>query len=152
MFGKIRQIRLSARFARLRALFGSFQSNSRGNVAVITALAALPMMAAIGCVIDYSNASMIRTKLQAAADAAALATVSINSPVVTTAKSYDRQRHRSGGSTYAPNFFSADLPTAYTSVTSSGQRDQEWNGSHRDPVLFTISSPPSSCRSSAIRA
>ena len=61
MFGKIRQNRLSARFARLRALFAKFQSNSRGNVAVITALAALPMMAAIGCVIDYSNASMIRT-------------------------------------------------------------------------------------------
>ena len=86
MFRKIRQIRLSAQFARLRALFANFQSNSRGNVAVITALAALPMIAAIGCVIDYSNASMIRTKLQAAADAASLATVSINSPVIATAK------------------------------------------------------------------
>ena len=117
MFGKIREIRLGARFARLQALFAKFQSNSRGNVAIITALAALPMMAAIGCVIDYSNASMIRTKLQAAADAAALATVSINSPVIATAKGMSGGGAVSGGSTYASNFFSANLPAGYTSVS-----------------------------------
>ncbi len=117
MFRKVRNTRLSAGFARLRVLFGNFQSNSRGNVAVITALAALPMMAAIGCVIDYSNASMIRTKLQAAADAAALATVSINSPVIATAKGMSSGGTVSGGSTYASNFFSANLPAGYTSVS-----------------------------------
>ena len=117
MFRKVRNTRLSARFARLRVLFGNFQSNSRGNVAIITALAALPMMAAIGCAIDYSNASMIRTKLQAAADAAALATVSVNSPVIATAKSMTGNGTVSGGSTYAANFFSANLPTGYTSVS-----------------------------------
>ncbi len=117
MFKKVRNTRLSARFARLRALFGNFQSNSRGNVAIITALAALPMMAAIGCAVDYSNASMIRTKLQAAADAAALATVSVNSPVIATAKTMTGNGTVSGGSTYAANFFSANLPTGYTSVS-----------------------------------
>jgi Flp pilus assembly protein TadG len=117
MFRKVQNSRLSARLARLRVLFANFQSNSRGNVAVITALALVPMMAAIGCVIDYSNASMIRTKLQAAADAAALATVSINSPVVATAKSMTGNGTVSGGSTYASNFFTANLPTGYTSVT-----------------------------------
>ena len=75
------------------------------------------MMAAIGCAIDYSNASMIRTKLQAAADAAVLATVSINSPVVATSKGMTGNGTVSGGSTYAANFFSANLPTGYTSVT-----------------------------------
>ncbi len=68
-----------ARLARLRTLITNFRSNTRGNVAVITAVSALPMIAALGCVIDYSSATMIRTKLQAAADAAALATVSVNS-------------------------------------------------------------------------
>ena len=117
MFRKVRNTRLSGRIARLRALFGNFRSDSRGNVAIITALAALPMMAAIGCAVDYSNASMIRTKLQAAADAAALATVSINSPVIATAKSMTGSGTVSGGSTYAANFFSANLPTGYTSVS-----------------------------------
>jgi len=113
----VRKIRSSARFARILELFTNLKSNKRGNVAVITALAALPMISAIGCVIDYSNASMIRTKLQAAADAATLATVSFNSPVLATAQNMTGNGTVSGGSTYASNFFTANLPTAYSGVT-----------------------------------
>ena len=114
MFRKVRNTRLIGRIARLRVLFGNFQLDSRGNVAAITALAMLPMIAAIGCAIDYSNASMIRTKLQAAADAAVLATVSVNSPVVATSKGMTANGTVSGGSTYATNFFTANLPAGYT--------------------------------------
>jgi Flp pilus assembly protein TadG len=117
MVRKVRGTRFTAQFARLRALIANFQSNSRGNVAVISGLAALPMMAAVGCAIDYSNASMIRTKLQAAADAATLATVSFNSPVVTTAKNMTGNGTVSGGSAYATSFFTADLPANYSTVT-----------------------------------
>ncbi len=79
------------------------------------------MIAAVGCVIDYTTASMIKTKLQAAADAASLATVSISSSVVTTAKNMTGNGNVSGGSTYATNFFNANLSTSpentgYTSV------------------------------------
>jgi Flp pilus assembly protein TadG len=70
---------------RLRALISSFLADARGNVAVITALSALPIISAIGCVVDYSMATTIKTKLQAAADAATLAAVSANSPLVATA-------------------------------------------------------------------
>jgi hypothetical protein len=35
-------LRLAARFARMRALFASFRSNTRANVAVISAVSALP--------------------------------------------------------------------------------------------------------------
>jgi Flp pilus assembly protein TadG len=106
----------AARFARLRALISRFRSDRRANVAVISALAALPMVSAVGCVIDYSNASMIRTKLQAAADAASLATVSTNSTVVNTAQAMTKNGTVTGGSTYAANFFSANLPAAYSTV------------------------------------
>jgi len=75
------------------------------------------MISAVGCVIDYSNASMIRTKLQAAADAASLATVSFNSPVVATAKNMTGNGTVSGGTTYASNFFTANLPASYSTVT-----------------------------------
>lgn len=102
--------------ARLRTLLASFRANKRGNVAVISALACLPMMAAVGCVIDYSNASMIKTKLQAAADSAALATVSVNSPVVATAKAMTGSGTVSGGSTFANNFFNANLSSAPADV------------------------------------
>ncbi len=103
----LKRLARGAQFAPMRALFVKFRCDRRGNVAIITALAMLPMMAAIGCVIDYSMASMVRTKLQASADAASLATVSANSPVIATAKSMTKNGSITGGSTYAQNFFSA---------------------------------------------
>jgi Flp pilus assembly protein TadG len=114
---KQRSLRFSARFAPMRALISNFQFNTRGNVAIITAVSALPLLTAVGCVIDYTNASMIRTKLQADADAASLATVSVNSPVIATAKNMTGNGTVSGGSTYAANFFSANAPTGFSSVT-----------------------------------
>jgi Flp pilus assembly protein TadG len=117
MFRIVPEIRLRPQLARLRGLVTNFKSNKRGNAAVITAIAALPMISAIGCAIDYSNATMIRTKLQAAADAAALATVSNNSPVLATAKAMGSNGAVAGASTYASNFFTANLPSAYSTVT-----------------------------------
>lgn len=117
MLSQIQGIRFRAQLRWLRSLIAKFRSDSRGNVAVISALAAIPMISAVGCAIDYSYASMIRTKLQAVSDAATLATVSNNSPVVTTAKSMSGNGTVSGGSTYATNFFTANLPSAYASVT-----------------------------------
>ncbi len=118
----MKRLARGAQLARLRALVCNFRLNKRGNVAVITALAMLPMVAAIGCVIDYTTAAMIKTKLQSAADAASLATVSINSTVVTAAKGMTGNGAVTGGSTYATNFFNANLATApedtgYNSLT-----------------------------------
>jgi hypothetical protein len=62
---------------------------------------------------------MIKTKLQATADAATLATVSNNSPIVTTAKSMSGSGSVSGGSTYLQNFFNEDT-SAFTGISLSG--------------------------------
>jgi Flp pilus assembly protein TadG len=97
----------------LRAGLRAFRGNTRGNVATTTALAALPLLAAVGCAVDYAMASMIKEKLQAAADAATLATVSNNSPIVASAKT---NGNVSAGQTYAVNFFNADV----TAITNSG--------------------------------
>jgi len=116
--------RLAQRALSALPLIAQFRSNKRGNVAVITALSALPLIAAVGCVIDYTTASLVKTKLQAAADAAALATVSVNSSVVTTAKAMSSGGTVSGGSTFATNFFNANLNASpanvgYTNLTPS---------------------------------
>jgi len=116
---------------RLRALISSFLADARGNVAVITALSALPIISAIGCVVDYSMATTIKTKLQAAADAATLAAVSANSPLVATAKAMTGNGAVSNGATYTQNFFDSNLssspantgyssPTRTATVTKSG--------------------------------
>ena len=107
----------NGQWARIWTVISKFRRDRRGNVAVITALSMLPLITAVGCVIDYSNASMIRTELQADADAASLATVSINSPVVNTAQAMTKNGTVSGGSAFAANFFSANLPSAYSTVT-----------------------------------
>ena len=118
----MRKLARGARLARLRALVSNFSRSKRGNVAVITALAMLPMVAAVGCVIDYTSASMVKTKLQAAADAATLAAVSLNSTVIATAKAMSGTGTVSGGSTFVTNFFNANLTSApettgYNSLT-----------------------------------
>jgi len=94
---------------RLQALISGFLANRGGNVAVITALSALPIISAIGCVIDYSIATTIKTKLQAAADAATLAAVSANSPLIATANTMSGNGAVSGGATYTQNFFDSNL-------------------------------------------
>jgi Flp pilus assembly protein TadG len=110
---------LPALITRMRASIRDFRSNRRGNTAIIFALSALPLVSAVGCVVDYSYASMVKTKLQAAADAAALAAVSNNSPIVVTAKSMSGNGTVSGGPTYIQNFFGADT-TSIAGVTATG--------------------------------
>jgi Flp pilus assembly protein TadG len=116
---------------RLQALVPGFLANARGNVAVITALSALPIVSVIGCAIDYSMATTIKTKLQAAADAATLAAVSANSPLIATAKTMTGNGAVANGATYTQNFFDSNLstspantgynsPTRAATVTQSG--------------------------------
>jgi Flp pilus assembly protein TadG len=109
-------IKLARRLAPARALVSRFALSRRGNVAVTTALCMVPMIAAVGCVMDYTTASMIKTKLQAAADAASLATVSLNSSVLTTAENMSGSGTVSGGATYALNFFNGNLNSSPANV------------------------------------
>jgi Flp pilus assembly protein TadG len=106
---------------RLAATLRSFGAAKGGNLAIITALAALPLIAAVGCAIDYTAASLTKSKLQEAADAATLATVSFNSPVVSTALTMSGSGTISDGSTTAITYFNANLTQAngYSGLTSS---------------------------------
>ena len=67
----------------MRNIFGlidRLRRDQRGNVAVIFVLALLPLLSAIGCAVDYTRATQIQSKLQAAADAASVGSVAKNSP------------------------------------------------------------------------
>lgn len=112
---------LTARFACARALVADFRTDVRANVAVMTAIAVIPIFAAIGCVIDYSMAATVKTRLQAAADATSLAVISFNSSVVTAAKAMTGNGEVTGDSTFINNFFTNDLANLanYPSLTLS---------------------------------
>ena len=59
-------------FLRLRQTIGGFGAANGGNVAIIFALVSLVLMCAIGSAIDYSRATDVKVKLQAAVDSTAL--------------------------------------------------------------------------------
>ncbi|MGC1353776.1 MAG: TadE/TadG family type IV pilus assembly protein [Xanthobacteraceae bacterium] len=102
---------LATEFARARVLVANFRTDRRANVAVMTAIAVIPIFAAIGCVVDYTMATTVKTRLQAAADATSLAVISVNSSVVATAKKMTGSGEVSGDSAFINNFFTSDLST-----------------------------------------
>src|SRR5687768_16507751 len=57
----------------IRTLPRRFVGEDRGAVALVFALALVPLMFGIGATVDYSRASLVRADLQSAADGAILA-------------------------------------------------------------------------------
>jgi len=97
-------------------LIGRFRREQRGNIAVIFALALVPMVSAIGCAVDYSRASQIRSKLQVAADAASVGSIAKTSAAFIAAGSMTTDGPISVGATDASNIFSGNMSgvTGYT--------------------------------------
>jgi Flp pilus assembly protein TadG len=97
---------------RLTALLRRFRSNSNGNIAVIFALALLPILTAIGSATDYSMASRMRAKMQSAADAAAVASISQNSAGWLAASTMSGNGSIGAGVTDANNIFCGNMQVA----------------------------------------
>jgi Flp pilus assembly protein TadG len=120
-------VRFGRQVTRMLGLIARFRRNTRGNVAIICGMAAIPLVAAVGCVIDYTMATSVRTKLQAGADAATLAAVSVNSPIVANAKAMNGSNGSvTNGPTYLQNIFNSNAPASpapaiqTSTVTKSG--------------------------------
>ena len=105
-----------------------FRRDQRGNIAVIFALSLVPVLSSIGCAIDYSRATQIRSKLQAAIDAASVGSVSKKSPAFIAAGSMTSDGPIPAGVTDATNIFNGNMSgtSGYTlnsmsaAVTKSG--------------------------------
>jgi Flp pilus assembly protein TadG len=52
-----------------------FRHDQSGNIAIIFALTLMPILSGVGCAIDYSRATHLRSKLQSAIDAASVGSV-----------------------------------------------------------------------------
>ena len=95
-----------------RRAVSEFRENVRGNVAIMFGLAIVPILSAVACALDYSMAMSIRTKLQAAADAATLAAVSANSPLVAASQNMSGNGNIANDSTFLNNFFTSAAPAS----------------------------------------
>ena len=102
---------------RLTALISRFRRDRRGNIAVIFAFALLPVLSAIGCATDYSLASRMKAKMQSAADAAAVASISENSAGYIAATKMTSDGSVSVGVTDATNIFNGNVPAVGNGYT-----------------------------------
>jgi Flp pilus assembly protein TadG len=99
----------------MRTLFrkiGIFRHDSSGNIAVIFTLALLPILSAIGCALDYSRATQLRSKLQSASDAASVGSVARKSPAFIAAGTMTGDGSIPAGVTDARNIFDGNMSGA----------------------------------------
>jgi Flp pilus assembly protein TadG len=97
-------------------LIDSFRKERRGNVAVIFAIALVPIISAIGCAVDYARANQVRSKLLAAADAASVGSISKTSAAFIAAGSMTTDGPITAGATDASSIFTGNMfgVTGYT--------------------------------------
>ena len=62
----------TAIFSRIRTAAGRFTDANQGNIAVLFAIAAVPVLTFVGAAIDYTRANSARTAMQGALDSTAL--------------------------------------------------------------------------------
>ena len=90
-------------------LMRRFRNDQRGNLAVIFAIACVPLISAIGCAIDYTEAVRIKSKLQSAADAAAVAAISQQSSGWLAASLMTTNGEVTAGENDARNVFNGNI-------------------------------------------
>src|ERR1700759_3905080 len=108
--------------ARITALIKRFRRDTRANIAVIFAIATVPILTAVGCATDYSMAARMKTKLQAAADTASLAAISMHSAGWTAGTQMTSNGSVAAGVTEANNIFNGNAATVasgYTNLTEN---------------------------------
>jgi Flp pilus assembly protein TadG len=105
------------------ALLARFRRDKSANIAVLFAIATLPILTAVGCAVDYSFAARMKAKLQSAADAAAIASIAVNSAGYNAAALMTSNGPVPAGVTEANNIFNGNMSTTMgynnLSVTST---------------------------------
>jgi Flp pilus assembly protein TadG len=102
-------------------LIRRFGGDSRGNVVLTFAICTVPLLTAVGAGADYSLATRMKAKLQSAADAAAVASISEHSPGFIAASQMSTNGSVAAGVTDANNIFSGIMATitGYTNLTKT---------------------------------
>jgi hypothetical protein len=122
--------------------FGRFRQDQRGNVAVIFALTCVPLISALGCAIDYTRATQMQSKLQAAADAASVGSIAKQSPAFVAAGSMTSDGPIPVGVSDATNIFNGNM-SGVTGFTLNGMTPtvQKSAGALTSNITFSADVP-----------
>ncbi|CAL79873.1 conserved hypothetical protein [Bradyrhizobium sp. ORS 278] len=128
--------------SRATALVARFVGDSKANIATTFALALLPILTAIGCGTDYSMAMRLKVKLQSAADAASIASISVNSAGYAAAMAMTSDGSVTAGVNEADNIFKGNASTfgGYT-LTSETSTVTKTRSTLSSQVQFTAAVP-----------
>lgn len=102
-------------------LIRRFRRDQRGNITFTFAIVTVPLLMAVGAASDYSLATRMRAKLQSAADAAAVASISEKSPGFLAASQMSTNGSVTAGVTDANNIFNGIMATTtgYTGLSET---------------------------------
>jgi Flp pilus assembly protein TadG len=107
-----------------------FAKSNEGNIAVIFAIAILPVLGFVGAAIDYSRASKVRTSMQAAMDSAALMLSSdLTKGLITPSQVDTKAQAYFAGLFTSKAAKSVSISATYTPGTSSTGETIQINGS-----------------------
>jgi Flp pilus assembly protein TadG len=106
---------MTAFFSAIARLF----RDKSGNVAVIFAIGCVPVITALGCAVDYSMATRMKAKLQSAADAASVASISSKSAGFAQAATMTGNGPVTAGVAEADNVFDGNMQpiTGYSNLS-----------------------------------
>jgi Flp pilus assembly protein TadG len=111
--------------SKIVSAFKKLLSNESGNAAIITGMAAIPMILILGSAVDFERASNLHTELQSSVDSAALFAATLQEPnsTILTQKSkpYFEANFKADGATELPTFTAVnngDSVTVSASVLS----------------------------------
>lgn len=106
--------------ARLRSLLARFRTDHRGNIAVIFAIALIPLMSFMGAAIDYSQAARSKASMQAALDSTSLMlSRDLSQGIITTSQLTTKAQAYFSGLFTDTQTQSVSVTAAYTAASSS---------------------------------
>src|SRR3979409_1904133 len=121
----------------IRAVASRFVAANQGNIAVIFAIACVPIISFVGAAIDYSRANSARSSMQAALDSTALMVskdlsqgVITTSQINTTAQAYFAALYNNKDAK------SVTISATYTAAGGSSGSTIQVNGSGSVPTDF----------------
>jgi Flp pilus assembly protein TadG len=113
--------------SKIVSVFKKLLSNESGNAAIVTGMAAIPMVLILGSAVDFERASNLHTELQSSVDSAAIYAATLQEPdsaiLTTKSKPYFDANFKADGATEQPTYTAVNNGNSVTVTASVPSRN-----------------------------